>query len=65
MTTSAEVVRSRLHSSGKADAVAMKWVGADGMDFPNTLQRAIALPASMLDDYYSDNWHGEIAPESG
>ena len=55
LTTSAEVVRSRLHSFGKAAAVALGWDNADEMDFPSTLQCAIALPASMLDDGYSGN----------
>ncbi len=59
LTTSAEVVRSRLHSFGKAAAVALGWDNADEMDFPSTLQCAIALLASMLDDYYSGNWRGE------
>ncbi|MGB3518580.1 MAG: hypothetical protein WBA43_19135 [Elainellaceae cyanobacterium] len=61
LTTSAEVVRSPLHSSGKAGLVAIGWDGVDGMDFPNTLQRAIALLASMTDDFRSGNWQGESA----
>ena len=65
LTTSAEVERSPRHSSGKAAAVAIGWDGVNGMDFPNTLQRAIALLASMTDDFRSGNWHGESAPESG
>ena len=64
LTTSAEVERAPRHSSGKAAAVALGWDGVDGMDFPNTLQRAIALLASMTDDFRSGNWRGESAPES-
>ena len=64
LTTSAEVEQALLHSSGKAAAVAIGWDGVDGMDFPNTLQRAIALLASMTDDFRSGNWRGESAPES-
>ena len=64
LTTSAEVERSPRHSSGKAAAVAIGWDDADGTDFPNTLQRAIALLASMTDDFRSGNWRGESAPES-
>ena len=61
LTTSAEVVRALLHSSGKAGLVAIGWDNADGTDFPNTLRCAIALQTLMLDDYYSGNWLGESA----
>ena len=61
LTTSAEVERSPRHPSGKAAAVALAWDKADGMDVPSTIQRAIALLASMTDDFRSGNWRGESA----
>ncbi|HEY9818724.1 MAG TPA: hypothetical protein V6D20_23395 [Candidatus Obscuribacterales bacterium] len=61
LTTSAEVVRSPRHSSEKAAAVALAWDDADGMDFPSTIRWAIALLASMTDDFRSGNWRGESA----